>query len=127
MISLQLRGPRQIVEPRKYFFMHVIVFLWRVFFLFYFFSHRLGIRLNSLHPIASSSNCNQPFISKELLSCKLKVVLVNYYFSLFFSSFCLSPFCTKREIILAVMLADEVGFDVNSVDKILDNVGGSAG
>ena len=34
--SLQLRGRRQIAEPRKYCLVHVIVFLWRVFSLFLF-------------------------------------------------------------------------------------------
>ena len=34
--SLQLRGRRQIAEPHKYCFMRVIVFLWRVFSLFFF-------------------------------------------------------------------------------------------
>ena len=32
MKSLQLRGRRQIAEPRKYCLVRVIVFLWRVFF-----------------------------------------------------------------------------------------------
>ena len=48
MISLQLRGRRQIAEPRKYCLVRVIVFLWRVFSLI-FVSHGLGIRFNSLH------------------------------------------------------------------------------
>ena len=49
MISLQLRGRRQIAEPRKYCLVRVIVFffLWRVFSLI-FVSHRLGIWFNSL-------------------------------------------------------------------------------
>ena len=34
--SLQLRGRRQIAEPRKYCLVRVIVFLWRVFSLFLF-------------------------------------------------------------------------------------------
>ena len=34
--SLQFCGHRQIVEPRKYCLVHVIIFLWRVFSLFYF-------------------------------------------------------------------------------------------
>ena len=34
---LQLRGRRQIVEPRKYCLVHVIDFLWRVFSLFVLF------------------------------------------------------------------------------------------
>ena len=36
-MSLQLRGHRQIAEPRKYCLVHVIVFLWRVFSLFFLF------------------------------------------------------------------------------------------
>ena len=48
VISLQLRGRRQNVEPRKYYLVRVIVFLWRVFSLI-FVSHGLGIRFNSLH------------------------------------------------------------------------------
>ena len=51
MISLQLRGRRQIAESRKYCLVRVIVFLWRVFSLF-FVSHRLGIRLNSLQLVS---------------------------------------------------------------------------
>ena len=50
--SLQFRGHRQIAEPRKYCLVCVIVFLWRVFSLF-FFSHRLGIQVNSLHALLS--------------------------------------------------------------------------
>ena len=34
--SLQLRGHRQIAEPRKYCLVHMIVFLWHVFSLFLF-------------------------------------------------------------------------------------------
>ena len=34
--SLQLRGRRQIAEPRKYCLVRVIIFLWRVFSLFLF-------------------------------------------------------------------------------------------
>ena len=37
VISLQLRGRRHIVEPRKYCLVRVIVFLWRVFFLYFLF------------------------------------------------------------------------------------------
>ena len=36
VISLQLRGRRQIAEPRKYCLGCVIVFLWRVFSLIFF-------------------------------------------------------------------------------------------
>ena len=62
-ISLQLRGCRQIVEPRKYCLVCVIVFLWRMFSLFFLFvSHRLGIRLNSLHHMPHNS-----FISTMIL------------------------------------------------------------
>ena len=49
MKSLQLRGRRQIVKPRKYYLVRMIVFLWRVFSLFFLVSHKLGIRFNSLH------------------------------------------------------------------------------
>ena len=41
VISLQLRGRRQITEPRKYCLVCVIVFLWRVFFSNFCFS-RVG-------------------------------------------------------------------------------------
>ena len=40
--SLQLRGHRQIAEPHKYRFVHVIVFPWHGFSLF-FVSHKLRI------------------------------------------------------------------------------------
>ena len=52
VISRQLRGCRQITEPRKYCLVRVIVFLWRVFFSIFFVSHRLGIRLNSLQLVS---------------------------------------------------------------------------
>ena len=51
VISLQLRGRRQIAEPRKYCLVHVIVFLWRVFSLI-FVSHGLGIQFNSLQLVS---------------------------------------------------------------------------
>ena len=51
MKSLQLHGRRQIAEPRKYCLVRVIVFLWRVFSLF-FVSHRLGIWFNSLQLVS---------------------------------------------------------------------------
>ena len=51
VISLQLRGRRQIAEPRKYCLVRVIVFLWRVFSLI-FVSHGLGIRFNSLQLVS---------------------------------------------------------------------------
>ena len=46
--SLQLRGHRQIAEPRKYFLVRVIVFF-GVCFLYFFVSHKLEFCLNSLH------------------------------------------------------------------------------
>ena len=52
MISLQLRGRRQIAEPRKYCLVREIVFLWRVFSLIFFVSHGLGIRFNSLQLVS---------------------------------------------------------------------------
>ena len=53
MKSLQLRGCRQIAEPHKYCLVHVIVFF-GVYFLYFFFfvSHRLGIRVNSLQLVS---------------------------------------------------------------------------
>ena len=51
MISLQLRGRRQIAEPRKYCLVCVIVFIWRVFSLI-FVSHGLGILFNSLQLVS---------------------------------------------------------------------------
>ena len=45
--SLQLCGRRQIAEPRKYCLVRVII-LFGVCFLYFFVSHRLGFRLNSL-------------------------------------------------------------------------------
>ena len=51
MISLQLRGRKQIAEPRKYCLVCVIVFLWRVFSLI-FVSHGLGIWFNSLQLVS---------------------------------------------------------------------------
>ena len=41
--SLQFRGRRQSAEPRKYCLMRVIVFLWRVFSLFFFCFSQVGI------------------------------------------------------------------------------------
>ena len=60
MKSLQLRGCKQIAEPRKYYFVGVFFFFFFFFgvcllYLFYFIfflvfvSHRLGIWVNSLH------------------------------------------------------------------------------
>ena len=40
--SLQLRGRRQIAKPRKYCLVRVIVFLWRVFSLFFFCFSQVG-------------------------------------------------------------------------------------
>ena len=37
VISLQLRRCKQIAEPRKYCFVRVIVFLWRMFFSIFLF------------------------------------------------------------------------------------------
>ena len=45
--SLQLHRRRQIAEPCKYCLMRVIVFFF-VYFLYFFVSHRLGIRVNFL-------------------------------------------------------------------------------
>ena len=47
--SLQLRGCRQIAEPRKYCLVRVIVFLWHVFSLFVLFLTGWNFWLNSLH------------------------------------------------------------------------------
>ena len=51
MISLQLRERMQIAEPRKYCLVRVIVFLWRVFSLFFVFNW-LEIRLDSLQLVS---------------------------------------------------------------------------
>ena len=50
--SLQLRGRRQITEPRKYCLVYVIVFF-DVCFLYFFVSHMLRIWVNSLHSLIS--------------------------------------------------------------------------
>ena len=50
--SLQLCGRRQIIEPRKYCLVRVIVFF-DVCFLYFFVSHRLGIWVNSLNSLIS--------------------------------------------------------------------------
>ena len=50
--SLQLHGRRQIAESRKYFLVRVIVFLWRVFYLFLFLTD-WEFHVNSLHCIDS--------------------------------------------------------------------------
>ena len=47
--SLQLRGRRQIAEPRKYCLVRVIVFFDVCFLYLFFVSHRLEFCLNSLH------------------------------------------------------------------------------
>ena len=49
MKSLQLRGRRQIAEPRKYYLVRVIVFFLRVFSLFVLFLTGWNFGLNSLH------------------------------------------------------------------------------
>ena len=59
MISLQLRGRRQITEPRKYYLVRVIIFLWHVFSLF-FFSHRLRVRLNFLQRLPTHKSKPEP-------------------------------------------------------------------
>ena len=50
--SLQLRGRRQIAEPRKYCLVRVIVFSLACVFSICFVSHRLGFRLNSLQLVS---------------------------------------------------------------------------
>ena len=45
--SLQLCGRRQIAKPRRYCLVRVIVFF-GLYFLYFFVSHKLGIRVNSL-------------------------------------------------------------------------------
>ena len=50
--SLQLRGCRQIAEPRKYCLVHVIVFSLACVFSICFVSHKLGFRLNSLQLVS---------------------------------------------------------------------------
>ena len=50
--SLQLRGRRQIAEPRKYCLVRVIVFLWRVVFLYLFCFSQVGILVK--FPIAAT-------------------------------------------------------------------------
>ena len=55
MKFLQLRGRRQIAEPRKYCLVRVIIiifFFGVCFSLFVFVSHRLGFRLNSLQLVS---------------------------------------------------------------------------
>ena len=63
VISLQLRGRRQITEPRKYCLVRVIIFFC-VFSLF-FVSHRLGIRLNSFQIFYSPNYMNVKIGEKE--------------------------------------------------------------
>ena len=50
--SLQLRGRRQIAEPRKYCLVRVIVFCLACVFSICFVSHRLGFWLNSLQLVS---------------------------------------------------------------------------
>ena len=52
MKSLQLRGRRQIAEPRKYYLVRVIIFLWRVFSLFILFLIGWEFWLNSLQLVS---------------------------------------------------------------------------
>ena len=52
VISLQLRGRRQIAEPSKYCLVRVIVFSLACVFSIFFVSHRLGIRFNSLQLVS---------------------------------------------------------------------------
>ena len=52
VISLQLRGRRQIAEPRKYCLVCVIVFSLACVFSIIFVSHGLGIRFNSLQLVS---------------------------------------------------------------------------
>ena len=54
--SLQFHRCRQIVEPRKYCFVYVIVFFGVCFLYFFFVSHRLGIQVNSLHIVVLCSH-----------------------------------------------------------------------
>ena len=51
MISLQLRGRRQIAKPHKYYLVRVIVFLWHVFSLIFVY-HGVGIQFNSLQLVS---------------------------------------------------------------------------
>ena len=83
--SLQLRGCRQIAKPRKYCLVCVIVFF-GVCFLYFFVSHRLGFRFNSLHSIyyslsqrLLSANCHTKEFSfmghsKDPLDIKFKAI-----------------------------------------------------
>ena len=66
MKSLQLHGRRQIAEPRKYCLMRVIVFFCVCVFLYFFVSHRLGIRVNSLQ-----EKCLESFFGKWFLGFAL--------------------------------------------------------
>ena len=50
--SLQLRGRRQIAEPRKYCLVRMIVFSLACVFFICFVSHKLGFRLNSLQLVS---------------------------------------------------------------------------
>ena len=50
--SLQLRGRRQIAEPRKYYLVRVIVFFFTCVFSICFVSHRLEFWLNSLQLVS---------------------------------------------------------------------------
>ena len=50
--SLQLRGRRQIAEPRKYCLVRVIVFFFGVCFLYFFCFSQVGILVNSLQLVS---------------------------------------------------------------------------
>ena len=52
--SLQLCEHRQIAQPRKYCLVRVTVFFDVCFLYFFFISHRLGIRVNSLQLVSES-------------------------------------------------------------------------
>ena len=50
--SLQLCERRQIAKPRKYCFVRVIFFFFGMYFLYFFVSHKLGIRVKSLQLVS---------------------------------------------------------------------------
>ena len=65
--SLQLCERKQIAKPRKYCLVRVIIFF-GVYFLYFFVSHRLGIRVNSLQWPCQIKKTILHFISFELSS-----------------------------------------------------------
>ena len=97
--SLQLRGRRQIAEPRKYCLVRVIVFSLACVFSICFVSHRLGFWLNSLqeshvedkesHVDKNDANvsCVPDLPSRELMQYAYKIanmysgLIVNLLFS----------------------------------------------